>query len=177
MFNIVYNYVCFKSSNCVGNACTTGTEHLDYQALAALLPHIPIEKIIFFPCLLSCPVYSILLRMKARAKRARCPSQNRLQLDPSAKEKGVQSTNTERGFSKLKLLAICSLSNQQMYYLLKKKQKCLRYIYGLAWITIDLRLCLRAQFLLIAVDTVVLRELFPSQSRVMFRQETRQHFP
>ena len=36
MFNIVYNYLCFKTSNSIGNACTTGTGHLNYQALASV---------------------------------------------------------------------------------------------------------------------------------------------
>ena len=34
---------------------------------------------------------------------------------PKRQKKRVQATETERGFSKLKLLAICSLSNQPMY--------------------------------------------------------------
>ena len=36
MFNIVYNYLCFKTSNSIGNACTTGTGHLNFQALASV---------------------------------------------------------------------------------------------------------------------------------------------
>jgi hypothetical protein len=117
-------------------------------------------------------MYLIFLRKKALSplkKGAHHTILVCLQLDRSAPHEEVQATSTLHGHSNINLNAICSMQNQPMHELLKKKRICQKNIYRTACSTINLWLCWRVRPLLIAEFTPALRQGFPSQSRFMFR--------